>query len=169
MAEMLGSHKSRVRKKLGVEAEHIQRAKRDVAQRSGWHTMAFQLESIVLLAFIILSITLITVLFAASYQKGTEANRISESLALAVSSAENSAETFAADPINSKSYTTYYLFEDGKFIEVDEEGEGIYAVSRVCTPEKREAGTLYRATVTVECNGLEVYSLNTAKYVSERG
>lgn len=116
--------------------------------RSSWHGTAFIVEAIILLAFLVGSVALFMQLFSNASLKGTE----NENLAHAIVLASNSAERFSADPENASQETTA---DDG------------FRVTCSVAPEKTEGGTLYRADIVVSKNGEDVYSLSTARYVSE--
>lgn len=117
--------------------------------KSRWTGMAVVVESIVLLVFLIVSLTVILQLFGAA----TAQTREGERLALAVSAATSTAERFASDPTAADGIST----------------QGELTVSCQVSDEQTAAGTLYHATITVYDPNFEkpVYELVTARYVSE--
>ena len=144
-----------------------QNARRDVYEKSTWHGMAFKLEALLLLLFLVIAVVILTSVFSSSYIKGSQANELSQALSLATSGATNGAETFAADPTAAVSETTYYAEKDSAITAADEGDSDAYAVTRTTTAEKTTGGTLYQATISVNHHDREVYSLNTARYVSD--
>lgn len=108
--------------------------------------MAFLIEALVVLAFLMLSLAVFVKLFSSAQLEGFRANRQSQAIIMA----SNTAEVFSADPTKVESSMT----TDGLTTTCDVEAV------------QHEAGTLYNATITV-CDGeLELYVLRTARYVS---
>lgn len=108
--------------------------------------MAFLIEALVVLAFLMTSLAVFVRLFSGAQVEGLRANELSQ----AVLAASVGAERFAADPTQVQEFTT----EDGLSVsyEVKETPHG--------------TGTLYNATVVVSHDGAQVYTLETARYVS---
>lgn len=121
---------------------------------SSWHGKAFLVEALVLLAFLVASLSILVSLFVQARAEGAAGERLSRAIQLA----QNAAETFAADPAAAQGLTV----EDG----------GLVATVQI-TEESHEGGSLLNATVTVvdsEGIGLsdtdgEIYRLDTARYV----
>ena len=114
-----------------------------------WHGAAFVMESLVLLFFLVVSLTIFIALFSISYQMGEQNERLLNAVTLAT----NTAEDFAADPVNTQGVLD----------------AGDYHVYCVVTPEETDAGTLYRAQITVNAAGGQIYSLETSAYKSNNG
>lgn len=116
--------------------------------KSRWTGMAVVVESIVLLVFLIGSLTVILQLFAAA----TAQTREGERLAMAVSAATSTAELFASDPKSADGISTH----------------GDLTVSCQISDEQTAKGTLYHATITVYDPDFDtpVYELETARYES---
>lgn len=104
-----------------------------------------------LLAFLITSVTVLTMLFVGSARRATEGR----DLAVAIAHATNVAEAFSADPTAEASVTQV----------------GDLTVSCVIDDVPTARGTLRKATVSVYAEGQEepVYSLSTARYVRGEG
>lgn len=123
-------------------------------RRSSWHGKAFLVESMVLLVFLVASLSVLVSLFVQARIEGAAGERLSQAIQLA----QNAAEEFAADPAAAQGLT----LEDG----------GLVATVRI-SEEPHEAGSLFNATVTVvdaegsgsNDAGEEVYRLDTARYV----
>ena len=114
-----------------------------------WTGFAIVVEAMVLLAFLAVSLAVVTQLFAASAVRAREGRE----LAAAVSCATNVAERFAAHPDEVAGTT-----REGDLVVVCDVEE-----------DQRAAGTLYHATVTVFEDDVEtpVYVLETARYVGQ--
>ncbi len=108
--------------------------------------MAFLVEALVVLAFLMTSLAVFVQLFSSAQIKGLHSERLSRAVILAT----NTAEEFSAHPTTIEESTT----EDGLTIVCDVDDE------------KRDAGTLYNATITVRDGEEDVYTLHTARYVS---
>lgn len=117
-----------------------------------WHGMAYLIESILLLAFIVAAITVFFELFSYSENIATNNNTLSD----AVVYATNTAEMFAASPELMKDYGT----------ERDD-----YHITCNVTEREAAAGTLYDAVIEVTSvsSGEVLYTLNTTNYVSSNG
>lgn len=120
--------------------------------RSSWASIAFMVESILLLVFLVASLAVLTQVFSASLNRSVE----SRTLDAAVIAASSIAEHFAADPTG-----------------IDEETQlGDLRVSCAVTDERRDGGTMYHAVIDVydvsaAGGGEPVYSLSTSSYRSE--
>ena len=108
--------------------------------------MAFLIEALVTLAFLMGCLAVFIQLFSSAQLEGIAANKLSR----AVVAATNRAEEFSARPWDVSGTTT----------------EGGLSVECSVVDDVREAGTLYNATITVYDNGNEIYRLNTSRYVS---
>ena len=130
-------------------ARRRSRVRSQAQARPAWSGLAIVVEAIVLLLFLVGSLAVLTQLFASAAARG----RQGRDLAAAVSLATTTAERFAADPATAEGTST----EDGLIVVCDVE------------PEKRAAGTLYHATVTVLAEGSDepIYVLATARYQRE--
>lgn len=119
-------------------------------------TTAFVVETLILLVALVSSMGVLTQLFSRSIA----ASQQSERLCQAVDVAENAAEEFAADPAGVAA---------GKKVGrgVALKGRDGYKVSCETAQAKRNAGTLWRAHITVSDSQGKVYSLDTSRYASE--
>ena len=119
-------------------------------QRSGGHRgIAFLIEALVVLAFLMISLAVFVKLFSSAQLEARSSNRMSEAVQLAT----NRAEEFSADP----THATGEKEEDGLKLTCEEK------------PTKRAAGTLYEATITVHDERFgqqNIYTLATSRYVS---
>lgn len=119
-------------------------------QRSGGHRgIAFLIEALVVLAFLMLSLAVFVKLFSGAQLEARSSNRVSEAVQLAT----NRAEEFSADPTHASG---------------EKEEDGLRVICEV-KPTKHTAGTLYEATITVhdERYGQQgIYTLATSRYVS---
>lgn len=112
------------------------------------HESAYLIEALFLLTILATAIAVFMSLFSLAAKRGNE----SAELGAATYAAANVAERFCADPTSAQA-------------EYDEDG---YRVTCDVVPEATDAGTLYRATVTVwSATGDPIYDLSTARYVSE--
>ena len=119
--------------------------------RIAWSGLAVVVEAIVLLLFLVWSLSILTRLFAAAAARG----RQGENLAAAISAATTCAERFAANPHGIEDVSE----EEGLVIRCD------------VMPEQLETGTLYHATISVYPQasgatgpGEALYTLTTARY-----
>ena len=119
-------------------------------QRSGGHRgIAFLIEALVVLAFLMLSLAVFVKLFASAQLEARSSTRMSQAVQLAT----NQAEEFSADPVHASG---------------EKEEDGLRLTCEV-KPSKRAAGTLYEATITIhdERYGQRgIYTLTTSRYVS---
>lgn len=130
----------------------------DVADRqtrkASWHGKAFLVEALVLLVFLVASLSILVSLFVQARTEADEGERLSQAVQLA----QNAAEEFAADPAGAQGLA---LQDDGLVATV-QVGE-----------DPHESGLLLNATVTVVdeegggsiAAGEEIYRLDTARYV----
>lgn len=114
--------------------------------RSSHRNMAFLIEALVVLAFLMVSMAVFVRLFAGAQVEGLSSVRQSQ----AVLAATNGAEEFSANPADVTDFTT----EDGLMVSFD------------VSDEAHGTGTLYDATITVRDGEDEIYVLHTARYVS---
>lgn len=129
---------------MNFDATRLRRP--DERERRSWHGAAFIVEALVLMVFLIASVTVTVQVMSASHEHGAQAAELSAAIVLA----SNDAEAFAADPLSGDVATT----EDG------------YTLTRTVDRETTEAGTLYRAHIVVSYGDEPVYELDTARYVS---
>ena len=117
-------------------------------QRTAWASIAFIVESMLLLVFLVASLAVLTQLFAMSLNRSVE----SRTLDAATIAATSIAEHFAADPNDVQESTQL----------------GDLIVKCDVTPEARKAGTLYRATISVfdTGSGEKVYEMSTSRFES---
>lgn len=124
------------------------------ARKASWHGKAFLVEALVLLVFLVASLSILVALFVQARTEADEGERLSQAVQLA----QNAAEEFAADPAGSQGLA----IEDGGLVATVQVGE-----------EAHESGSLLSATVTVVDEegggsieaGEEIYRLDTARYV----
>lgn len=124
------------------------------ARKASWHGKAFLVEALVLLVFLVASLSILVALFVQARTEADEGERLSQAVQLA----QNAAEEFAADPAGSQGLA----IEDGGLVTTVQVGE-----------EAHESGSLLNATVTVVDEegggsieaGEEIYRLDTARYV----
>ena len=124
------------------------------ARKASWHGKAFLVEALVLLVFLVASLSILVALFVQARTGADEGERLSQAVQLA----QNAAEEFAADPAGSQGLA----IEDGGLVATVQVGE-----------EAHESGSLLSATVTVVDEegggsieaGEEIYRLDTARYV----
>ena len=100
------------------------------ARKASWHGKAFLVEALVLLVFLVASLSILVALFVQARTEADEGERLSQAVQLA----QNAAEEFAADPAGSQGLT----IEDGGLVATVQVGE-----------EAHESGSLLNATVTV--------------------
>ncbi len=115
--------------------------------RPRWHSMAFLVESMILLVFLAASLAVFIQLFSKSAAWATSAEKLSS----AIAAAGNGAERFAANPENT---------EESAY-------DGDLRVVTSVEAEKQTGGTLYHATVEVYDDSTLLYTIQTARYVSE--
>lgn len=116
--------------------------------RTPWTSVAFVVESMILLVCLVGSLAILTQLFSSSLNRSVE----SRTLDAATIAATSIAEHFAADPQN-----------------VDRDVRlGDLLITCDVTPEKRANGTLYKANIRVfDTSTAEmVYQIDTARYES---
>lgn len=117
--------------------------------RSTWHGTAFLVEALVLVAFIALSVAVFMQLFQEAHALGGQ----NQELGIAINAASNVAEEFAADPTAVSEVSQ----ANGYTVHCDVDADDL------------AGGTLYHATIYVDdpAGGQAVYTINTARYVSE--
>lgn len=119
-------------------------------------TTAFVVETLVLLVVLAASIGVFTQLFSRATAAADQSTRLCQ----AVNVAEDAAEEFSADPAR---VAAGEKVGDGVAIK----GRHGYKVSCKISQDKRSAGTLWRARITVSDSQGKLYSLDTSRYVSE--
>ena len=143
--------------------------------RRSWHGMAFIVEALVLLAFLVASLAVLIQLMGAAQERGMVADELSNAIVLA----SNDAEAFAARPTDDDA-TSLFALSDGALVEIvgapdraEEANVGdsgaVYEVVRTVERRVEAAGTLYEAHIEVACDGRTVYGLDTSRYVSNEG
>lgn len=117
-------------------------------RRTRQGSRAFIVEALVLFVFLVIALAVVSQLFFAS------ANQAQKSLELerAITVAANAAERFSANPAST---------------EISEAGQDGLSVRCAITPQFTAAGTLYKATIIVSNEYEDIYTLTTARYVSE--
>ena len=68
------------------------------ARKASWHGKAFLVEALVLLVFLVASLSILVALFVQARTEADEGERLSQAVQLA----QNAAEEFAADPAGSR-------------------------------------------------------------------
>ncbi len=114
---------------------------------TGHRGAAFLIEALVVLALLMASLAIFVQLFAKSQIKGLEANQLSQAVLIA----NDYAEEFSANPAG---------------ISDHKETDDLIATCKV-QKSTHEAGTLYEATIEVSDGSKTVYTLETARYVSD--
>ena len=132
-----------------MSMEHISR-KNATKARTSWSSIAFIVESILLLVFLAASLAVLTKVFFASLNASVE----SRTLDAATIAAGSLAEHFAADPTGVEERTEL----------------GDLVIECDVTGEPRNDGTLYHAIINVydksdTDTGTPVYTITTANYV----
>lgn len=117
-----------------------------IAHRVSHRGIAFLVEALVVLAFLMLAMAVFVQLFAGAQLEALHANDLSE----AVLAATNRAEEFSADPTG--------------VLATSEEGD--FVITCDVTPNTMAGGTLFEATIVVQKNGDDIYTLETSRYVS---
>lgn len=120
--------------------------------RTSWASVAFIVESVLLLVFLVASLAVLTQVFVSSLNRSIE----SRTLDAATIAASSIAEHFAADPTDVSEETVL----------------GDLRITCKVTEDLHAGGTLYRAHIDVfdasESGGdALVYSLDTANYRTE--
>lgn len=135
--------------------------RRTATGRRSWHGMAFIMEALVLLVFLVISIALLMQLFTMAKSHDENASALTASVILA----SNEAERFAVDPLSET--TGYYALDGEMIVEVDADHEGAFKVQRAVESQSAPAGTLYYATITVEQHSASIYESTSARYVPD--
>ena len=131
---------------MSTRAAHTNEPRAPRRTRRG--SRAFIVEALVLFVFLVITLAIVSQLFFAS------ANQAQKSLELerAITVAANAAERFSANPTSA---------------EISEAGQDGLTVRCTITPQFTTSGTLYEATITVSNEYEDIYTLTTARYVSE--
>lgn len=119
------------------------------SERSSRRSVAFLVESMFVLALLMVFTALFIQIFSSAQLEGRGAHYLSK----AVVAATNRAEQFSADPSSAPAVST----------------EGDLEVRCDVDTIEHEGGDLYNATITVEHNGEIIYTLHTARYVHTPG
>ena len=115
--------------------------------RPSWSGVAFVVEAMLLLVFLVGSLALFTSLFASSVKRGDE----SRELTVAVAVASDTAERFAADPLSVPASAV----------------KNDMVVTCDVTNDARDGGIYRKALITVyDAESQPVYSVTTAVYES---
>ena len=144
--------------------------------RRSWHGMAFIVEALVLLAFLVASLAVLIQLMGAAQERGMIADELSNAIVLA----SNDAEAFAACPTDDDAISLFAL-SNGALVEIadtsdraEEEAYGgdsdtVYEVVRTVERRAEAAGMLYEAHIEVACDERTIYELDTSRYISNEG
>ncbi len=119
-------------------------------------TTAFIVETLALLAVLVISMAVFTQLFSRAASTANESARLCQ----AVNVAEDVAEEFSANPTAVAAGKKV-----GNGVAID--GSNGFTVSCDVDTETRGAGTLYQAHIEVSDQEGVAYELNTSRYVSE--
>lgn len=132
------------------------------------NSVAFVVESLLLLAALIAAMAVFTQLFAGSLSQANESKREVN----AVMVAQNTAERFCADPASAaagaSSRGALSGDEKASTSTVTQDGEDFTVTCEVSSSE-RKAGTMYQAHIIVSDDAGIAYELDTTRYVSEVG
>ena len=139
---------------------------------------SFIIESLLLLVFVTASVAIVVQLLGYGYSQGVAADKLTS----AVMIASNEAEQFTADPTMGSSEVLYIDADNGmqkvasrkslKESDFEYNGEAISAndsnvfiLTRNIKKDSLNSGELYNASISVECQGEEIYFLDTSKYI----
>lgn len=136
--------------------------KKNSANLSTWHGKAFIMEALVLLLFLVISMTVLIQLFGSSQSHDKDAVALTHAVILA----SNEAERFNVEP--SSDVVEHYAVTDGVLKLSEKANENAFTVTRAVSPLPQENGTLYQATITIEQHGQVVYELESATYTKLR-
>lgn len=140
-------------------------------KKRSWHGAAFIVESLLLVVFIAASFAIVLQMLGDAYEKSVASDRLANAVILAM----NDAEEFSADPTQGPDHVNFIDGEsglvplpDGASADLDGryDGSPVYNVSREISEDVSDAGVMYRAHISVECGGDDVYALDTARYVA---
>lgn len=110
-------------------------------------SVAFIVESLVMLVFLVASLAIVTQLLAASADRASQSQHLEQ----AVIAAANTAEQFSADPTGVAAQSS--------------SSNGLTTACAV-TPTRTSSGTLYSAAISVSDGTGVIYTLQTSRYVS---
>ena len=128
--------------------QYFRPARAAARERQPWHGVAFFVEAIILMVFLVATMAVFTNLLVSSQVRGADTSVLTNAIVVT----ENEAEAFAAHP---EAGTTTVK-------------QGNLTITRTVEAVEGEGGTLYRAElVTTNQSGIQIYSLTTSKYVSE--
>lgn len=125
-------------------------------RRSGRSAASFVVEALVLLVFLAACMAVFTQLFSGAATLAKSSERLSD----AVMVAKDAAEEFSSAPAAVESGQPVGL-------TVIENGKDGFDVACDVTSDKTDAGTLYRAHITVSDSQGVAYELDATRYVSE--
>lgn len=129
--------------------------------RRTWHGRAFILEILVIMLFIIVSIAVLAQIFALAKQENDDAT----SLSYAVIIAANEAEFFASNPTDN-SVRNYQITNEA--LETTESpAADSFSVLKNTNSVRTPAGTLYETNLEVVRHNQIIYSIASARYVSD--
>lgn len=134
------------------------------------NSVAFVVESLLLLAALIAAMAVFTQLFAGSLSQANESKREVN----AVMVAQNAAERFCADPASAGAAAGSGIASassNGTKLStsvVTQDDENFTVTCEVSSSE-RKAGTMYQAHIIVSDDAGIAYELDTTRYVSEVG
>lgn len=133
---------------------------RNTDARRSWHGMAFIMEALVLMVFLVISTAILLQVFESSRAHNNEASSLSYAAVLA----SNDAELFHVSPISDNE--AYFDLKDGVLTPTEEPSDKTYILTRTVRPQQEANGVLYYADIKVEQSGEVLYELNSARYVS---
>lgn len=136
------------------------------AERAPWHGAAFMVEALAILLFLAASLAVLMLLFSLSYNRGMQADRLSNSVLLAT----NNAESFAANPQEADQLQYFEeisnVMQEAAFS--GEEPTDLYKVERNVSSSPEARGLHYYATISVSYNDELVYQVETSRYVGSQ-
>ena len=132
-----------------------------VRVRHTWHGRAFILEILVVMIFVIVSIAVLAQIFALAKHENDD----STSLSYAVIIATNEAELFAANPTDNS--VRYYQITNNALEETGNPDTDSFSVLKNTRTIRTEAGILYETNLEIVRHNQTIYSLTSARYVSD--
>lgn len=132
--------------------------RRKTASMAGfiWSKTAFMVEALILLVVLIASMAVFTQLFARSWTRANDSDRLTNAVVVA----QNAAEEFCSDPAAVKNGQTV-----GQGIAKN--GTDEFKVNCTITETAKDAGTLYTANISVSDDEGVAYQVTSSQYVSE--
>lgn len=120
-------------------------------ERRPWHGAAFVVEALVLLAFLVTALAVVMQVMSASYERGAQADELSDAIVIA----SNDAEAFAADP-TSTSFDTHFANIDGALVPTssasESAGADADAGANADVSESADAGASAGAAASASAN-----------------